>query len=153
MVPIELLRSTAFFEELSDSMLERLAGIGQVKLYPEGVYLNQRERTAKYFYLILDGEISLQMESLTGKTVRLETITPGGAIGFSSLIEMEPKRYIGDAKTLTDVKVLRFHADDMALLFYQDFEMGFLIMKKIAFIAKRRLMYRTLPIPKLAPGS
>jgi len=148
-VPIDLLTTTDFFDELSDDMIRRLADVAELKRYPAGVLLNEGKRSAKYFYLILEGDISLQMESLTGKTVRLETITPGGAIGFSALIEMEPKRYIGDAKVLTPVKALRFSADQLMLLFYQDFELGFLFMKKIARIAKRRLVYRTLPIPKI----
>ena len=149
MVPPEILASITFFEELSDEMIRQLAAIAELKVYPEGVFLENRKRSANYFYIILEGEIGLQVESLTGKTLRLETITPGGAIGFSSLIEMENKRYISDARTLTPVKVLRFVADDMMLRFYQNFEMGFLIMKKIALIAKRRLVYRTMPIPKL----
>lgn len=149
MVPVDILKSTAFFEELSEEMVRRLAAVAELKAYPEGIFLDQRKRVANYFYIILEGEVSLQMESLTGKTVRLETITPGGAIGFSSLIDMVSKRYISDAKTLSPVKLLRFRADDMMLLFYQNFELGFLIMKKIAYIAKMRLMYRTHPIPNV----
>lgn len=149
MVPSEVLQSISFFEELSEEMARQLAAVAELKVYPEDVFLDQRKRTAKYFYILLEGEIGLQMESLTGKTVRLETITPGGAIGFSALIDMASKRYISDARTLSKVKLLRFRADDMTLLFYQDFELGFLIMKKIAWIAKMRLMYRTHPIPNL----
>lgn len=149
MVPIKLIDSVSFFEELSDEMRQRLAAIAELRAYPEDVFLDQRKRSATYFYILLEGEISLQMESLTGKTVRLETITPGGAIGFSSLIDMSSKRYISDARTLSDVRLLRFRADDIELLFYQNFELGYLIMKKIAQIAKMRLMYRTHPIAKL----
>lgn len=130
-------------------MTARLAGIAELREYEEGVYLNQKKSRADYFYIILSGEIGLEIETLTGKTVRLETIAPGGAIGFSSLIETERKSYLSDAKTLTKVRLLRFKADEMTLLFYQDFELGYLIMKKIALIAKRRLVYRTFPIPKL----
>ncbi|QTA92897.1 Crp/Fnr family transcriptional regulator [Desulfonema magnum] len=149
MVDPNILKSIPFFEELSDEMIERLVSVAQLQKYETGDYLNKRKKAADYFYIILEGEISLQMESLTGKTVRLETISVGGAIGFSSLIEMEKKAYLSDAKTLTPVTVLRFLADDLTLLFYQDFELGFLIMKKIALVAKRRLMYRTHPIPKV----
>ena len=147
MVPVELLRSATFFEELSDEMVERLAAIAELKQYPVGTYLNENKKTAHYFYIILEGDISLQVESLTGKTVRLETITPGGAIGFSSLIDMENKRYLSDAKVLATAKVVRFDANALTMLFYQDFELGYLMMKKIALIAKRRLMYRTYPVP------
>jgi CRP/FNR family transcriptional regulator, cyclic AMP receptor protein len=138
-----------FFNELSDEMISRLAAIAELREYEAGVFLNQRKSRADYFYIIISGEISLEIESLTGKTVRLETIVPGGAIGFSSLIESEQKRYLSDAKTLTPVTLLRFKSDDMKMLFYQDFELGYLIMKKIALIAKQRLVYRTYPIPKL----
>lgn len=150
MIQSEILRSFSFFEELSDVMLERVAAVAELRHYGEGVFLNKRKRAADYFYLILEGEISLEAESLTGKTVRLETITSGGAIGFSSLIETEAKRYISDARALTPVKLLRFLSDDLTLLFYQDFELGYLVMKKIALVAKRRLRYRTHPIPKPA---
>lgn len=148
MVSPDILKNLSFFEELSDTMIKRLASIAELKAYEEGVYLNKRKKDAQYFYIILEGEISLEMESLTGKTVRLETIAPGGAIGFSSLIETQSKQYISDARALTPVRILRFRADDMTLLFYQDFELGYLIMKKIARVAKRRLVYRTHPIER-----
>ena len=149
MVPMALLQDTPFFEELSDEMIQQLAHIGELKAYPADAFLDHRKKSALHFYIILEGEVGLQIESLTGKTVRLETITPGGAIGFSSLIDMESKRYTSDARTLSPVKLLRFRADEMTLLFYQNFELGFLIMKKIAWIAKMRLVYRTHPIPNI----
>lgn len=148
MVAPEILKEAPFFDELSEDMINRLAAIAEIKTYPKNHFMDKRNQNATHFYLVLEGEISLQMESVTGKTVRLETISVGGAIGFSSLIDMDNKRYTSDAKTLTPAKLLRFKSDKMRLLFYQDFELGFLIMKKIAYIAKRRLMYRTLPIPK-----
>lgn len=150
MVPFEVLSAAPFFDELSDDKLKRVCALGEMKAYPEGVLLDQRRRKAKHFYLILEGEIGLEVESVTGKTIRLETIGQGGAIGFSSLIETGSARYYSsDAKTLTPVKAIRFSADGMMILFYQDFELGFLVMKKIAYIAKKRLEYRTYPIPKI----
>jgi CRP/FNR family transcriptional regulator, cyclic AMP receptor protein len=138
-----------FFDELSGDMISRLAAIAEMREYEAGVFLNSTSLRADYFYVILSGEISLEIESVTGKRVRLETIAPGSAIGFSSLIDIENKRYLSDAKTLTPVKLLRFKPDEMTLLFYQDFELGYLIMKKIALIAKQRLIHRTYPISKL----
>ena len=148
MVPTQILKDLSFFEELSDAKIERLASLAEVKTYPEGTFLNKRKREADFFYILLEGEISLEVESLTGKTVRLETIAPGAAMGFSSLIEMAPKRYISDARALTPVKILRFRSHEMSLLFYQDFELGYLIMKKIAWVAKQRLVNRTYPVEK-----
>lgn len=149
MLAPETLGEMKFFEELSSKHIERLATIGEVKAYPKGVFLDKNRRHANHLYVIMDGSISLQIESLTGKTIRLETVSAGGAIGFSSLIETHDKGYTSDAMLLTPAKLLRFKADELKLLFYQDFELGFLIMKKIAYVVKRRLMYRTLPIVKM----
>lgn len=148
MVPTQTLKNLAFFEELSEAMIERLASLAEIKTYQEGEFLNKRKREANYFYILLEGEVSLEVESLTGKTVRLETIAPGGAMGFSSLIDTAAKRYISDAKALTPVKILRFRSHELSLLFYQDFELGYLIMKKIAWVAKQRLVNRTYPVEK-----
>lgn len=152
MVQVELLKSLKLFEELSDEMLERLAGLAELRFYEQGAFLNNRKRAADYFYLILEGQISLEEENLIGESMRLETIAPGGTLGFSSLIETD-KRYLSDARALTPVKLLSFPADELTLLFYQDFELGFLIMKKNALIAKRRLMYRIHPITKVGASA
>ncbi|GAB6907095.1 hypothetical protein DESC_390062 [Desulfosarcina cetonica] len=148
MVPTKTLRDLSFFEELSDSMIERLAAAAELKSYPAGSFLNQRKREAHTFYILLEGEISLEVESVTGQTVHLETIVPGSAMGFSSLIEMPSKSYLSDARAITPVKILRFRSDALIQLFYQDFELGYLMMKKIAWIAKMRLVYRTYPVEK-----
>ncbi|WP_419655788.1 putative cyclic nucleotide-binding domain protein [Desulfosarcina variabilis str. Montpellier] len=148
MVSPQMLTDLSFFEELSESMIKRLACLAEIKTYPEGEFLNKKRKEANFFYILLEGEISLEVESLTGKTVRLETIAPGAAMGFSSLIDMAPKRYLSDARALTPVKILRFPSHEMSLLFYQDFELGYLIMKKIAWVAKQRLINRTYPVEK-----
>ncbi|BBO86841.1 Crp/Fnr family transcriptional regulator [Desulfosarcina ovata] len=149
MVDKSILRPVRFFEDLSDEMLESIAGIAELRMYDSDVYLNKRKRSADYFYVILEGEVGLQLETLSGKIVRLETIGAGGAIGFSSLVESKKHEYLSDAKTLMPTKAIRFRNDELQLLFYQNFQMGYLIMKKIAYIARRRLVYRTYPIPKV----
>ena len=146
MVPPQILKDLTFFEELSDAMIADLASLAEIKAYPEGAFLNKKKKDADFFYILLEGEISLEVDSLTGKTVRLETIAPGGAMGFSSLIEMGSKHYISDARALSPTKILRFPSLEMSRLFYQDFELGYLIMKKIAWVAKQRLVNRTYPV-------
>ncbi len=148
MATVQMLKNIPFFDELSEAMIERLASVAEVRTYQEGDFLNKRKREANFFYILLEGEISLEVENLTGKNVRLETIAPGAAMGFSSLIEMDPKRYISDARALTPVRILRFPSHEMNRLFYQDFELGYLIMKKIAWVAKQRLVNRTYPVER-----
>ena len=145
MVEKSILRPLWFFQELSDEMLESIAAIAELRMYDSNVYLNKRRRRADYLYIILEGEVILQIESLTGKSVPLETIGRGEVIGFSSLIESEKKEYLSDAKTLIPTKSLRFRNDELLVLFYQNFELGFLI----TYITRLRLSQRTHPIAKV----
>ena len=146
MVEPGLLKEIRFFEELSDEMIDRLANLAELRTYDPGEYLNRKRRSADFLYVLIEGSISLEIEGITGDTVTLETLFPGVALGFSSLVETEPKKYLSDARALTPTKALRFRSDDLMQLFYQDFELGFLIMKKIALIAKNRVLHRTAPI-------
>jgi CRP-like cAMP-binding protein len=64
--------------------------------------------------------------------------------GFSALVDTEKKNYTTYAKALTDVKLYKWEAPDLEALFNQDFEMGFLFMKRIAKIIKTRLQIRNV---------
>ncbi|BBO77892.1 hypothetical protein DSCW_53090 [Desulfosarcina widdelii] len=149
MIDKSILKPIRFFEELSDLMLESISSISELRIYSSNTYLNRRRRSADYLYVILEGEVVLEIESLTGNIVPIETIGAGEVIGISSLIEPEKSEYLSDAKTLVPTKALRIRSDQLFVLFYQNFELGFLIMKKIAYITRLRLTQRTHPIPKI----
>ncbi len=145
-----ILRSTSFFHDVPQKYVDGLCSIAELREYQAGEHLNQKLRSADFLYIILEGSISLEQENITGEVIKLETIFPGAAIGFSSLIESDNKRYLTDARTLTPVKALRFRADDLLRMFYQDFELGFHFMRKIALIAWERLVFRTQPLERLS---
>ena len=149
MVNKDLLKSVDFFDDFPDETLERLAKIADLREYQEGEYLNRRRRSADNLYIILHGAISLETENIEGEIVHLETLVDGAALGFSSLVDIEPRQYLSDARIITPTKALRFRADDILSLCYQDLQFGFLIMKKIALIAKQRLLYRTQPLDNI----
>ena len=74
----------------------------------------------------------------------IDTITRGYAFGFSSLVDMEQKKYASHAIALTDTTLFKWSYPDLERLFYEDYEMGFLLMRKIAKIAKKRLQIRNV---------
>jgi CRP-like cAMP-binding protein len=72
----------------------------------------------------------------------INTITRGYSLGFSALVDTEQKKYASHAKALTDTKLLKWNGEDLRKLFHKDYEMGYLLMKRIAKIAKKRLQVR-----------
>ena len=57
-------------------------------------------------------------------------------------MDTEEKKYISHAKALSDVSLLKWRVEDLRKLFHKDYEMGYLLMKRIAKIAKKRLQVR-----------
>lgn len=158
MVDTSILRPLRFCQELSDAQVERMADAAELVDLGAGEYLNKRKRSADYFYVILDGSVRLEQQDVDGNLIPLETLFQGTAIGISSLIDRETRQYMSDARALMPTTVLQFKPDNLMRLFYQDFELGFLVMKKVALIARDRLIYRTRPLENLpdvkrvAPG-
>jgi hypothetical protein len=59
--------------------------------------------------------------------------------GLPSLVDMERKRYLIYAKVLVNTKVFAWRGADLEKLFFEDFEMGFYFMRRIAKILNTRL--------------
>ncbi len=74
----------------------------------------------------------------------IDTLGRGRIFGFSALVDTEQKKYTTHAKAIIDTKLFTWEANELERLFYQNFEMGFLFMKRIAKIAKTRLQIRNV---------
>ena len=129
---------------LKDSMLAKIAEITFLTEYRAGDYIFKEGDYAKHFYVIMEGKVGLELEKSANNLIMMDTISRGRALGFSALIDTEEKKYTTHAKALTDAKLFAWEAADLERLFYQDYEMGFHFMKRIAKIAKTRLQVRNI---------
>lgn len=143
MVNKDTLKSLPFFDGFSEETLEKLAKKAEMKEYIMGLYLNWGRRSADKMWIILRGAISLTVENGGGEIIQLETLQEGDVLGFSSFVDIEPKEYTSVARVTEPTRALVFRADDILRLCQEDLEFGFLMMKKIAKIAKQRLITRT----------
>jgi len=78
------------------------------------------------------------------KILNIDTITRGHTFGFSSLVDTELIKYTTHAKALADIKLYTWEAANLEKLFYEDYEIVFLLIKRIAKIAKTRLQIRNV---------
>ena len=142
MLEIEDLKSIIMLSDLNDSMLEKMFKVTKKTNYSSGEYIFKEGDYSEYFYAVLKGKVGLELQKNTDTLVMMNTITQGYAFGFSALVDTEQKKYISYAKALTDVKLLKWSVEDLRKLFHKDYEMGYLLMKRIAKIAKKRLQNR-----------
>jgi CRP/FNR family cyclic AMP-dependent transcriptional regulator len=69
-------------------------------------------------------------------------VTTGMTFGISSMVDLEPKKYIGTTKAITDLELFKWAASDLNEIFYKNFEIGFIVMKRLAKILITRLQIK-----------
>jgi CRP/FNR family transcriptional regulator, cyclic AMP receptor protein len=142
MLEIEDLKSIIMLSDLNDAMLEKMLKATKKTDYSSGEYIFKEGDYSEYLYALLNGKVGLELQKDTNTVVMINTITRGYTFGFSALVDTEQKKYISHAKALTDVNLLKWSVEDLRKLFHEDLEMGYLLMKRIARIAKKRLQIR-----------
>ena len=142
MLEIEDLKSIIMLSDLNDSMLEKMLKATKKTNYSSGEYIFKEGDYAEFLYSVIEGKVGLELQKNTSTLVMINTIIRGYSLGFSSLVDTEQKKYASHAKALTDTKLLKWNGEDLRKLFHKDYEMGYLLMKRIAKIAKKRLQVR-----------
>lgn len=144
MVELEDLKSIILLSHLTDPMLEKLADVTMTAEYKAGDYIFREGDYARYLYAVIDGRVGLELEKTANVPVMMDTIGRGRTFGFSALVDTEQKKYTTHARAINDTKLFAWEGTELEMLFYQDYEMGFLFMKRIAKVAKSRLQFRNV---------
>jgi len=144
MLKLDDLKSIIMLSHLTDTMLERIIKVTLVTKVDAGKYIFREGDYANHLYAVLEGKVALELEKTADTVIMIDAISRGYSFGFSSLVDTEQKKYSSHAKALTDTKLLKWSNADLEKLFYSDYEMGFLFMRRIAKIAKTRLKVRNV---------
>ena len=144
MVNLDDLKSVILLSHLTDPMLEQLSEVTLIAEYSSGDYIFRDGDYAKYLYSVIDGKVGLELEKTANKLVLIDTIARGRTFGFSALVETEQKKYTTHARAIADTRLFAWEGTELEMLFYRNYEMGFLFMKRIAKIAKSRLQIRNV---------
>ncbi|MFO7785434.1 MAG: Crp/Fnr family transcriptional regulator [Thermodesulfobacteriota bacterium] len=139
MIEISQFKSIRMLSYLTDEMLQKLQPITTIMDFKAGEYIFREGDYAEYLYSILEGDVGLETEKNPSKRILVTKITCGMTLGFSALLDTEYRKYLGFAKALTDTKLFAWKGVEMEKLFIKDYEMGFLIMRRIANIIEKRL--------------
>ena len=146
MLRIEDLKSIIMLSDLNDTMFEKILKVTKKTNYSSGEYIFREGDYAEHLYSVIEGKVGLELQKNTNTLIMIDTITQGYSFGFSALVDTEQKKYASHAKALTDTKLLKWSGENLQKLFYKDYEMGYLFIKRIAKIAKRRLQVRNVQL-------
>ena len=146
MITSDDLKSIIMLSYLEDHMQEKLAEITLTAEYSAGQYVFREGDYARHLYAIVDGKVALEIEKVTGNPVVVDTLGRSRVFGISALVPTEQKKYIEHARAVADTKVFLWDSAELERLFQQDYEMGYVFMKLIARITKKRMETRALQL-------
>ena len=136
--PIEAyLSSLAFFHELDERFLKVLSNSCTVLEINEGdVLFHQGERADK-FYLLRNGQVSVQVPALVGPTLEIQALSKDEILGWSWLIP--PYRWHFQARAMEDSDLLEFDGNAILVHCEEDPKFGYELLKRFAALMSERL--------------
>lgn len=127
----------AFFCALSDVALKFLSGCANKREIKKGQVLFQQGETADKFYVVLSGQISIQMPAIMGPSLEIQALGQDQVLGWSWLIS--PYKWSFQAKAVEDSELLMFDGSAILARCEQDPKFGYELLKKFAELMSVRL--------------
>jgi len=133
----EYLTTHKFFSELSEDVVKYLSECVSNRKIKKGEVLFRQGERADKFYIVRNGQISIQIPAVMGPILEVQTLGTDRVLGWSWLIS--PYQWSFQAKALEDSVLLEF--DGTAILARCELEpqFGYELLKKFAELMAQRL--------------
>lgn len=131
------LRNEPFFVDLDEDVLKYLGAHATKQVIPKGNVLFRQGDAADAFYLLLGGEILIEIPAITGPSLEIQRLGQGQILGWSWLIP--PYRWTFQARAEEDTEILAF--DGAAILAHceEDPVFGYALLKRFSGLMSERL--------------
>jgi CRP-like cAMP-binding protein len=133
----ESFRGTDFFEDISQEHLEKIASIAHAVHYPPGKVVFREGELATEMYLILSGQVSLELCAPGIGCRRVVTLGSGEILGWSPVLQQDYFR--ATARTMTRVDAIALPGPQIVALCEHDLRFGYEFMRRTALALAKRL--------------
>ena len=136
----EWLKSVSIFSDLDDNELTRISERCNEKSFDADEIIFVEHTEGDEMYLIIEGEVSIQLELANEEDVMpLITLKGGDIFGELSVVDEAPRS--ATARSRTDTRLLVLSKKDFDNLMESDHELGYKVMNKIAKLVSRRVRH------------
>ena len=126
----EYLSAHEFFSEFSVDSLKFLCECSSIRKINKGQILFRQGENADKFYVVLNGRISIEMPTIMGPTLEIQTLGKDQVLGWSWLIS--PYKWNFQTKAEEDSELLQFDGAAILARCEQDPKFGYELLKKFA---------------------
>lgn len=133
------LRRIPWFVDLCQAQLDCLATIATLHDIEAGDILFKEGDREDYLYILLEGQVVLEVEVPTRGQVPIYTAEVLDIIGWSSMTPIVRQR-TASVRATQNCLLLGFHNKLLEQLCEEDHELGYVVMKRLANVAANRLL-------------
>lgn len=140
-----MLCSLPIFSDLSDKHVGVIAGIATVQSFHENQEIFHEGDKRDSLYVVLDGRVALEMHVPNRGRLRILTVEPPDAFGWSSVTDTASRRTV-TARAVCDGRSLVINAGQLREAFQEDPVLGHVVMQHVANLIASRLMVTRLQL-------
>jgi CRP-like cAMP-binding protein len=133
----EYISENSFFAGMKETHLDFLASTAHLKRGQTGEVLFRLGEPAKYFYLALSGEVTVEVPAIQGPGLQLQKLGSGKMIGWSWLID--PYRWDFQARVISEAELIEFDGKAILAQCENDNAFGYDLFKRFTNLMSERL--------------
>lgn len=134
---VETLHSTRFLHDVSQEHLEQIANIAHLRDFDEFETVFREGDVAENVYLVVFGNVTLEICAPSVGCRRILTVGPGEILGWSALLEQS--RLTATARTTETTRFVELNAALLLTLCEDNPSLGYEIMRRTTLALSKRL--------------
>lgn len=133
----DLLAEHPFFESLSPTHLDLVAGCGKNVVFEAGRQIFREGEPAEYFYIIRHGKVAIDVYAPGLGNMSIQTLGEGEVLGWSWLVP--PYEWRFDARAVELTRAIALDGNCLRGKCEGDNALGFQLLKKFSQVMAQRL--------------
>ena len=135
---LETLREVSFLRGVADEYIEKIVEIAERAEFPEGKIIFREGEPASHIYLIVRGNVSLEICASGVGCKRILTLGAGDVAGLSPVLEHT--RLTATARAISPTEALKISGNQILAVCEHNPRFGYEFMRKTALALSKRLV-------------
>lgn len=142
---LDALKTIPWFLDFNAKQLDRIASISSIMEVEAGETIFCEGDRVDNLYIILDGQVSVDITVPTQGTKRIYVAEPLDILGWSKMTPVVRQR-VASTQAITDTHLLVVNGDDLATLCEEDHHVGYLVVRRLANVVATNLLHTKLQL-------
>jgi CRP-like cAMP-binding protein len=125
------------FHDLPAEDIRLIARLTSTRQYTAQQLVFKQDRVADHFYLVHSGNVAVEVPSISGEPLTIQTLGPGSVLGWSWLVP--PYRWLFNARATVATSLFAVNGEELREACERDPALGYRVLKRFAALMAERL--------------